>query len=111
MNAFTTSDPDREWTVREVAQFSGLGTTSPVVVGTPAQVADELQRWHEDAGVDGFNVKEVLRTGSLDDAVDLLVPELRARGLLAERDPGRRSANGCSAGAAPVGVPSRAAVR
>jgi len=84
MNAFTKSEPDREWTVREVAQFSGLGTTSPVVVGTPEQVADELQHWHEEVGVDGFNVKEVLRTGSLDDVVDLLVPELRARDLLAE---------------------------
>ncbi len=82
MNAFTQSDPDREWTVREVAQFSGLGTTSPVVVGTPSDIADELERWVTDVGVDGFNVKEVVRTGSLDDFVDLVVPELRERGLL-----------------------------
>ena len=82
MNAFTQSDPDREWTVREVAQFSGLGTTSPVVVGTPEEVADELEYWVREVGVDGFNVKEVLRTGSLDDFVDLVVPELRERGLL-----------------------------
>ena len=84
MNAFTRAQPDREWTVREVAQFSGLGTTSPVVVGTPEQVADELQHWHETVGVDGFNVKEVVRTASLDDFVDLVTPELRERGLLRE---------------------------
>ena len=82
MNAFTQSDPDRDWTVREVAQFSGLGTTSPVVVGTPTAIADELEYWVREVGVDGFNVKEVLRTGSLDDFVDLVVPELRERGLL-----------------------------
>ncbi len=82
MNAFTQSDPDREWTVREVAEFSGLGTTSPVVVGTPEQVADAFEYWHREVGVDGFNVKETLRTGSLDDVVDLVVPELRERGLL-----------------------------
>ncbi|KPN32238.1 alkanesulfonate monooxygenase [Halolamina pelagica] len=81
MNAFTQSDPDREWTVREVAEFSGLGSTSPIVVGTPEQVADELAYWHEDVGVDGFNVKEAVRTGSLDDFVDLVVPELQERGL------------------------------
>jgi len=81
MNAFTQSDPDREWTVREVAEFSGLGSTSPIVVGTPEQIVDELVYWHEEVGVDGFNVKEAVRTGSLDDFVDQVVPKLQARGL------------------------------
>jgi len=83
VNAFTAND-DRDWTVREVAEFAGLGTTSPVVVGTPEQVADEFQYWFEDVGVDGFNVKEVARPDSLRDFVDLVVPELRERGLLRE---------------------------
>ncbi len=86
MNAFTTSQPARDWTVREVAQFCGLGTTSPTIVGTPAEVADELQYWHEEVGVHGFNVKEVVRPGSLRDFVDLVVPELRARGLVPAAD-------------------------
>ncbi|QLG64010.1 LLM class flavin-dependent oxidoreductase [Halorarum salinum] len=88
MNAFTRADPDREWTVREVAEFSGLGTTSPVVVGTPEEVADELEHWFREVGVDGFNVKEVVRTGSLDDFVDLVSPVLRERGLLPEEPRG-----------------------
>ena len=41
-----------------------------------------MERWVREAGVDGFNVKEVVRTGTLDDFVDLVVPELRERGLL-----------------------------
>lgn len=90
MNAFTRAEPDRDWTVREVAEFSGLGTTSPIVVGTPGEVADELEYWYREVGVDGFNVKEIVRTGSLDDFVDLVVPELRARGLLRE-SPGRQT--------------------
>lgn len=89
MNAFTRSQPDREWTVREVAQFCGLGTTSPTIVGTPETIADELEYWHAEVGVHGFNVKEVGRPDSLRDFVDLVVPELRARGLLSERQPGR----------------------
>ncbi|ERH12516.1 MAG: FMN-dependent oxidoreductase, nitrilotriacetate monooxygenase family [halophilic archaeon J07HB67] len=89
MNAFTQTDPDREWTVREVAEFSGLGTTSPVVVGTPTEIADEMERWVREVGVDGFNVKEVVRTGTLDDFVELVVPELRERGLLpSDGEPG-----------------------
>ncbi|GGL69350.1 LLM class flavin-dependent oxidoreductase [Halocalculus aciditolerans] len=83
VNAFTKND-DREWTVREMAQYAGLGTTSPVVVGTPEQVADEIERWYTEVGVDGFNVKEVVRPDGLRDFVDLVVPELRERGLMRE---------------------------
>jgi FMN-dependent oxidoreductase (nitrilotriacetate monooxygenase family) len=84
VNAFTQNQPDRDWTVREVAEYAGLGTTSPVVSGTPEQVADVLQHWFEDVGVDGFNVKEVTRPGSLREFVELVVPELRRRGLVRE---------------------------
>jgi len=83
VNAFTTND-DRDWTVREVAEFAGLGTTSPVVVGTPETVADEFEHWYRDLGVDGINVKEVARPDTLTDFVDLVVPELRNRGVLEE---------------------------
>ncbi|ELY38266.1 NtaA/DmoA family FMN-dependent monooxygenase, partial [Halalkalicoccus jeotgali] len=82
VNAFTKSDPDREWTVREMAQFAGLGTTSPVVVGPPEEIADAFEHWFHEVGVDGFNVKEVIRPNSLRDFVDLVVPELRERGLV-----------------------------
>ncbi|PHQ38424.1 5,10-methylene tetrahydromethanopterin reductase [Halorubrum persicum] len=86
MNAFTKAQPDREWTVREVAEFCGLGTTSPTIVGTPEQIADELEHWHEEVGVHGFNVKEVVRPDSLTDFVDLVVPELQERGLVPDPD-------------------------
>jgi FMN-dependent oxidoreductase (nitrilotriacetate monooxygenase family) len=75
---------ESEWTVREMAEFAGLGTTSPVVVGTPGQVADELEWWYDEVGVDGFNVKEVVRPDTLREFVDLVVPELRERGLVRE---------------------------
>ncbi|WP_134670585.1 LLM class flavin-dependent oxidoreductase [Halorussus marinus] len=84
INAFTKNDPDRDWTVGEVAEFAGLGTTSPVVVGDPEQVADRLEYWHEEVGVDGFNLKEIVRPGTLEDFVDMVVPELRDRGLVRE---------------------------
>ncbi|WP_257300744.1 LLM class flavin-dependent oxidoreductase [Haloarchaeobius sp. FL176] len=83
VNAFAGGES--EWTVREMAEFAGLGTTSPVVVGTPEQVADELAYWYEEVGVDGFNVKEAARPDTLSDFVDMVVPELRERGLLRER--------------------------
>ncbi|WP_049920055.1 LLM class flavin-dependent oxidoreductase [Halobiforma nitratireducens] len=84
INAFTKNDPDREWTVEEVAQFAGLGTTSPVIVGGPETVVDELEAWRDEVGVDGFNLKEVTRPGTLRDFAEYVVPVLRERGLIRE---------------------------
>ena len=47
MDNITRADPDRVWTVREVAQHVGIGGIGPVVVGTPEKVADEIEAWFE----------------------------------------------------------------
>ena len=106
VNAFTTSD-DRDWTVREMAEFAGLGTTSPVVVGTPETVADTFERWHNELGVDGINVKEVVRPDSLTDFVDLVVPELRERGVLAQPEGETLRERTCGRRTLPTGHPGR----
>ncbi|RFU34085.1 hypothetical protein B7463_g2260, partial [Scytalidium lignicola] len=70
-----------KWTKATVAQhitIGGLGATS---VGTAVQVADELERWVEEADVDGFNFAYAIKPGSFDDIIELLLPELRRRGL------------------------------
>ena len=41
MDNVTRADPDRVWTVREVAEHVGIGGAGPVVVGTPEKVADD----------------------------------------------------------------------
>ncbi|WP_231182829.1 LLM class flavin-dependent oxidoreductase [Haladaptatus sp. DYF46] len=84
VDALTKHAPERDWTVRDVAEFCGLGSTSPVVVGSPETVADELERWHAETGISGFNLKEIVRPGTLRDFVELVVPELRERGLVRE---------------------------
>ena len=52
-----------------------------VVVGTPEQIADEIQTWHESGAADGFNVMPPWLHGGFDAFVDHVVPILRARGL------------------------------
>lgn len=81
VDGFTKADPDREWTVREVAEFVGFGGIGFPVVGSPEQVADELERWVDEAGVDGFNLCEAVRPGTLEDFVEHVVPILQDRGL------------------------------
>jgi len=78
--SFSAADPDRKWTVREAAQFIGLGGRGPVIVGDPAQVADQLEAWLDETGIDGFNLAFALAHESMRDVVDLVVPELQRRG-------------------------------
>jgi alkanesulfonate monooxygenase SsuD/methylene tetrahydromethanopterin reductase-like flavin-dependent oxidoreductase (luciferase family) len=90
-----------------VAEFAGLGTTSPVVVGTPGEVADEFEHWHRELGVDGINVKEGVRPDTLVDFVDLVVPELRDRGVLADPAGETLRERTCGRTELPAGHPGR----
>jgi long-chain alkane monooxygenase len=80
MENITRADPDRRWTVREVAEHVSIGGIGPVVVGSPTSVADQLEQWIDDAGIDGFNMAFAIRPETFADIVDLLVPELQRRG-------------------------------
>ncbi|KAH8700474.1 xenobiotic compound monooxygenase, DszA family [Talaromyces proteolyticus] len=72
-------------TPRIIAETAAIGGLGPVAVGTPAQVADVFEKWVNEAGLDGFNVGYVTTPGTFEDVVDLLVPELRRRGLYPEK--------------------------
>ncbi|MCG5235354.1 LLM class flavin-dependent oxidoreductase [Xanthobacter oligotrophicus] len=68
-------------TVRELARIVAAGRGHLVVVGSPVQVADTLERWFLDGAADGFNVMVPYLPGGLEDFVDGVVPILQARGL------------------------------
>ena len=78
--SLSAADPTRSWTVREAAQFIGLGGRGPVLVGSPSQVADQLEHWMEATGIDGFNLAFAVAHDSMRDVVELIVPELQRRG-------------------------------
>lgn len=80
VSAFSDADPDREWTTRQIAEWVSVGGMGPVIVGSPATVADELERWVEEADIDGFNLAYAITPGTFEDLVDLVVPELQERG-------------------------------
>jgi len=80
MENITRADPDRRWTVREVAEHVSIGGIGPVIVGSPATIADQLENWVEETGIDGFNLAFAVRPETFVDVVDLVVPELQRRG-------------------------------
>ncbi len=84
MDNITRGDPDRVWTVREVAQHVGIGGIGPVLVGTPDKVADDIEAWFEQTDVDGLNVPFAISPGDFEDITDMLVPELVKRGRYKE---------------------------
>lgn len=67
------------WTKRMLIDRFVLGSRQPPIVGTPAQVADELLAWVNEGDVDGFNLARTVVPECLEDVVDLLVPELQER--------------------------------
>ncbi|MBH3410813.1 LLM class flavin-dependent oxidoreductase [Pseudomonas putida] len=81
VEAFTRADPTRTWTTAEIAEYCAIGGDGPVLVGSAQTVADQLQEWVEETGVDGFNLASVVAPETFAAVVDLLVPELQARGL------------------------------
>lgn len=101
--SFTTLSTGRKWTVRDLAEFVAIGGRGPVIVGSPTTVVDELERWREESGVDGFNITAAVRPADLERFVDLVTPELRRRGLLPEAgdEPGRLTLREAMTGAGP----------
>ncbi|MBJ6362442.1 LLM class flavin-dependent oxidoreductase [Paenibacillus sp. GCM10012307] len=69
-------------TVGEIRQsLNHLRGTGLYVVGTATEIADQLQQWIEETDLDGFNVRQVISPGTLEDFIDLVVPELQKRGV------------------------------
>ncbi len=78
--SFTSEDPNRVWTVRELAEHVAIGGRGPLFVGSPEQIADTLTQWVETTDIDGFNLAYAVTPESFEDFVELVVPELTRRG-------------------------------
>ncbi|CAI7667693.1 unnamed protein product [Penicillium pancosmium] len=79
-----TSKDIPRWTPRIVAEKAAIGGLGPVAIGSPTTVADEMERWVREAGIVGFNIGHVSTPGTFEDLIDLVIPELRKRGLYPE---------------------------
>lgn len=52
------------------------------VAGTPDVVADEIERWLDEVGIDGINLRQYHSFETARDFAELVAPELRRRGRL-----------------------------
>lgn len=79
----------RPLTVREVAQRHGQSVGLPQMVGTPEDVADQLEAYWRRVGGDGFMLSPIYCPGAIEEFVDLVVPVLQRRGLFRREYRGR----------------------
>ena len=68
-------------TLRQLYLQVAVARGHNVIIGTPSQVADEMEAWFEGYGADGFNILPPVFPTGLQEFVDLVVPELQRRGL------------------------------
>ena len=68
-------------TIREVARRLSNAGTAPIMAGTPAQIADEMEAWHSAGAADGFNLMFPVLPIDLIEFTELVSPELQRRGL------------------------------
>jgi len=71
---------NNDWTRRKLLEQHALGGRYITLVGSPEQVADELEAWIAETGLDGFNLTRIVTPESYVDFIDLVIPELQRRG-------------------------------
>ncbi|NER65449.1 LLM class flavin-dependent oxidoreductase [Pseudomonas sp. MAFF212427] len=71
---------NNDWTRRKLLDQHALGGRYITLVGSPTQVADALESWIEETGLDGFNLARTVTPESYVDFIDLVIPELQRRG-------------------------------
>lgn len=68
-------------TIRQLYQHIAGARGHREIIGTPEQIADQLQEWFEQGAADGFNIMPPTFPDGLNDFVDLVIPELQKRGI------------------------------
>jgi FMN-dependent oxidoreductase (nitrilotriacetate monooxygenase family) len=71
----------KNMTIRELYQWFARQRGHAGFVGTPAEVADQMEQWFNEGACDGFNFLAPVFPIGLNDFVDMVVPELQRRGL------------------------------
>ena len=68
-------------TIRQIYQRFAGARGQRTLIGTAVEIADDMEEWFRNHGVDGFLCHPSHLPGGLDDFVALVIPELQNRGL------------------------------
>jgi len=68
-------------TIRQIYQRFAAARGQRTLIGSPSDIADDMEEWFRGYGVDGFLFHPSHLPGGLDNFVALVIPELQSRGL------------------------------
>lgn len=68
-------------TVRQLLRALGGGVGHRIIVGTPEQIADDIEAWFKAGAADGFNLMPDVFPSGLETFIETVVPILQRRGL------------------------------
>lgn len=69
------------YTIRQLYMTQALGRGHRIVIGTAADVVDEMEQWKTARAADGFNIIPSHLPDAINAFVELVVPEMQRRGL------------------------------
>jgi N-acetyl-S-(2-succino)cysteine monooxygenase len=75
---------EEKLTIRQIYQRFAGARGQRTLIGSPAEIVDDMESWFRGYGVDGFLFHPSHLPGGLGDFVDLVIPELQNRGLFRE---------------------------
>lgn len=68
-------------TIRQTYERAVGARGHRIVIGTPQEIADNMEAWVKAGAADGFNIMPPMFPASLVDFVEMVIPELQRRGL------------------------------
>jgi FMN-dependent oxidoreductase (nitrilotriacetate monooxygenase family) len=72
---------EQKLTLGEIGKLYGRSVLTPQIVGTPIQVADQLEALFQAEACDGFVISPAHLPGTFTEFVEQVVPELQRRGI------------------------------
>jgi FMN-dependent oxidoreductase (nitrilotriacetate monooxygenase family) len=69
-------------TIRQLYQRYGGARGNKTIIGSPEQIADQMEHWFQRGAVDGFLIQPPYLPGGLREFIELVMPELRRRGIV-----------------------------
>lgn len=69
------------YSIRQLYMALAAGRGHRVVIGTPADIVDEMEDWKAQKAADGYNIIPSHLPDGIDDFVEFVVPEMQRRGV------------------------------
>lgn len=79
----------RNLTIRQLRDYAAVSSGHRVLMGTPTQVADDLESWFKSGACDGFAIMTPYSPQPFETFVDRVVPILMERGLFRKEYEGK----------------------